>query len=387
MNFDYDDDQQSFKEFGREFAQRTGDAYWQAMDQEHRFPREFWDGLTKAQLLGVALPEQYGGVGKGLLELSIVVDAVSEGGAGMEGGSLFVAGPVFGGCLLNRHGTEQQKQAYLPGLVEGKMCAGAFTEPDAGSNITAIRTKAEPKGDRYLVNGQKVFISLVAESQQIVVMCRTQPYDPAHRTRGISLLLGELPSDAVQADPFRKLGNNFMDTSVVYFNDYEVPAENVIGPEGDAWGPLYDVLNPERIILAAAAIGTGNLCIQRAVQYAKERGPWGKPIGSYQALQHPLARARIHLESARLKVYHAAWLYDQGRDVGVAAAMAKYAAAHAALEAADWAIQVFGGAGYITESGVERHWRNLRLYRMSPVSDEMTLNYLAQQDLGLPRSY
>lgn len=387
MNFDLDDDQRDFREFGREFAQRTEDSYWQQVDHEHRFPREFWDGLTTAEMLGIALPEEYGGAGKGLLELAIVVDAISEGGAGMEGGSLFIAGPVFGGCLLTRHGTERQKQTYLPGLVKGNMCAGAFTEPDAGSNITAIRTKASAKADSYLVNGQKVFISLVRESQQIVVMCRTQPYDSAHRTRGISLLLGDLPSDCVQMDSFEKLGNHFMDTSVVYFNDYEVPTDNVVGKEGDAWGPLYDVLNPERIILAAAAIGTGDLCIRRAVEYAKERGPWGKPIGSYQALQHPLARARIHLESARLKTYHAAWLYDQGRDVGIAAAMAKYAAAHAALEAADWAIQVFGGAGYVTESGIERHWRNLRLYRMSPVSDEMTLNYLAQQDLGLPRSY
>ncbi|MHB1834078.1 MAG: acyl-CoA dehydrogenase family protein, partial [Solirubrobacteraceae bacterium] len=250
-----------------------------------------------------------------------------------------------------------------------------------------IRTNATKKDGRYVINGQKVYISQVHNSQRIVVMARTSPYDERHRTRGISLLLGDLPDDAVRAAPFKKLGNHFMDTNRVYFNDYEVPEENVVGPEGNAWGPLYDVLNPERIVLAAAAIGTGNLCIRKAVEYANERSPWGQPIGAYQALQHPLARARIHLESAKLKVYHAATLYDQRRDCGIAAAMAKYAAAHAALDAADWALQVYGGAGYVVDSGIERHWRNLRLYRMSPVSDEMTLNYVAQHDLGLPRSY
>jgi len=387
VNFDFDDDQAALREFGLELAGRTEDAYWQEVDLEYRFPREFWDQLSEAGMLGIALPEEFGGGGKGLLELAIAVEGVAEGGGGMEAGSLFLAGPVFGGCLLEKHGTQTQKEAYLPGLASGQMCAGAFTEPESGSNITSIKTRAELHGDRYVINGQKVFISLVQQSQRIVVMARTQPYDPENRTRGISLLLGELPSDAVRTAPFKKLGNHFMDTNRVYFTDYEVPAENIVGEEGNAWGPLYDVLNPERIILGAAAVGTGNFCVKRAVEYANERSPWGKPIGAYQSLQFPLAQARIHLESARLKVYQAAWLYDQGRDVGIPAAMAKYAAAHAALDAADWAIQVHGGAGYVVDSGIERHWRNLRLYRMSPVSDEMTLNYLAQQDLGLPRSY
>lgn len=387
MNFELDDDQAALREFALELAGRTEDRYWQEADLEYRFPKEFWDALTEAGMLGIALPSEYGGGGKGLLELAIAVEGVAEGGGGMEAGSLFLAGPVFGGCLLERHGTDKQKEAYLPKLVAGEMCAGAFTEPESGSNVTAIKTSAVRKDDRYVINGQKVFISLVQQSKHIVVMARTRPYDPAHRTRGISLLLGDLPDDAVRVAPFKKLGNRFMDTNRVYFSDYEVPAENVVGEEGNAWGPLYDVLNPERIILAAAAVGTGNLCLRKAVEYANERSPWGKPIGAYQGLQFPLARARVHLESARLKVYHAAWLYDQGRDCGIEAAMAKYAAAHAALDAADWAIQVYGGAGYIVDSGIERHWRNLRLYRISPVSDEMTLNYLAQHDLGLPRSY
>jgi acyl-CoA dehydrogenase len=387
MNFDFDDDQAALKEFGLELARRTDDKYWQEIDEEHRFPGEFWQALAEHGMLGIALPDEFGGGGKGLLDLTIAVEGIAEGGGGMEGGSLFLSGPVFGGCLLARRGSRKQQETYLPGLVKGDMWAGAFTEPESGSNITAIKTNAVRKDDRYVVNGQKVFISLVQQSKHIVVMARTSPYDPERRTQGISLLLGDLPDEAVRAHSFRKLGNNFMDTNRVYFTDYEIPVENVVGEEGDAWGPLYDILNPERIILAAAAIGTGNLCIRKAVAYASERSPWGRPIGSYQGLQFPLAKARVGLETARLKVYEAAWLYDNERDCGVSAAMAKYAAAHAALDAADWAIQVHGGAGYVADSGIERHWRNLRLYRISPVSDEMTLNYLAQHDLGLPRSY
>lgn len=387
MNFDYDEDQLALREFGVELAQRTEDKYWQEVDEQYRFPREFWDALAEHGMLGIALPEEFGGGGKGLLELAIAVEGVAEGGGGMEAGSLFLSGPVFGGCLLTRHGSRKQQETYLPGLVAGEMWAGAFTEPESGSNIAKIKTTAVRKGDRYVLNGQKVFISLVKNSSWIVVMARTSPYDPQRRTHGISLLLGELPDPAVRAHPFKKLGNHFMDTNRVYLTDYEVPAENIVGEEGNAWGPLYDILNPERIILAAAAIGTGNLAIRKAVEYASERSVWGRPIGAHQGLQFPLAKARIDLETARLKVYEAAWLYDNGRDCGVSAAMAKYAAAHAALDAADSAIQTYGGAGYVADSGIERHWRNLRLYRLSPVTDEMTLNYLAQHDLGMPRSY
>jgi len=387
MNFDFDADQRALREFGLELAQRTDDKYWQEVDLEYSFPREFWQSLADHGLLGIALPEEFGGSGKGLLELSIAVEGVAEGGGGMEGGSLFLSGPVFGGCLLDRHGSRAQQEAYLPGLISGQMWAGAFTEPESGSNITTIKTSAVLRDGRWAINGQKVYISQVHNSQRIVVMARTTPYDPVRRTHGISLLLGNLPDEAVRAAPFKKLGNHFMDTNRVYFTDYEVPEQDIVGERDKGWGPLLDVLNPERIILAAAAVGTGNLCIRKAVEYGLERSPWGRPIGSYQALQHPLARARVHLEGAKLKVYEAAWLYDQRRDCGMAAAMAKYSATHAALDAADWAIQMYGGAGYVVDSGIERHWRNLRLYRMSPVSDEMTLNYVAQHELGLPRSY
>ena len=387
MDFDYDEDQIALRELAMDVAKSVDDTYWQEVDERHRFPREFWETLAQRELLGISVPEEFGGSGKGLLDMAIAVEALAEGGAGMEGGSLFVSGPVFGGCLLTRHGSRKQQEAYLPGLASGDVWAGAFTEPDSGSNITTIRTNATLSGDTYRINGQKMFISLVQNANRIVVMARTSPYDPSRRTRGISLLLGELPDSAVEARPFRKMGNNFMDTNAVYFTDYEVPTENIVGEEGGAWKALYDVLNPERIILAATEIGTGALALRKAIDYANGREVWGVPIAAHQAIQFPLAEARVNLAAARLQVYEAAWLYDQGRDCGVAAAMAKYAATHAALAAADAAIQTLGGAGYISESGVERHWRNLRLYRITPVSDEMTLNYLAQHDLGMPRSY
>lgn len=387
MDFDYDDAQLALRDVAADVARRVDDAYWQEVDAEYRFPAEFWKSLAEHDLLGVAVPEEFGGSGRGLLEMTIAVEALAENGAGMDGAGLFVSGPVFGGCLITRHGTRQQQAAYLPGIVGGDLWAGAFTEPDAGSNITTVRTHAVRDGDVYRVTGQKIYISQMRHAKHIVVMARTSRYDESHRTAGISLLLGELPDPAVEARPFKKMGSHFMDTNSVYFDDYEIPAANVIGTEGQAWSPLYDVLNPERIILAATAVGTGNLAINRAVRYALDRPVWGRPIAAHQGLQFPLAKARAELAAARLKVYEAAWLYDRRRDCGVAAAMAKYTASHAALAAADSAIQTLGGAGYIAESGIERHWRNLRLNRIAPVTDEMTLSYLAQHDLGMPRSY
>lgn len=387
MDFSFDEDQIALAELARGLGGRMKDDYWQDIDEKSKFPIEFWNLLASHDLLGITVPEQYGGSGRGLLDISIAIEALAEGGSGMEGGGLFVGGPVFGGSLIIKHGTEKQKETYLPGLVSGDLWAGAFTEQDAGSNITMIRTQATLRGDSYFVNGQKMFISYMAHAKHLLIMARTQPYDAAHRTRGISLLLGDLPSPGAEAHPFKKMGYHCMDTNAVFFTDYEIPAENIVGKEGDAWSPLYDVLNPERIVLAAAAVGTGNLAIRRAVEYSSSREVWGRPIGAHQALQFPLAKARTELAAARLQVFEAAWRYDQGLDCGIQASMAKYSATHAALNAADAAIQTFGGAGYITESGIERHWRNLRLHRIAPVTDEMTLNYIGQQDLKMPRAY
>ena len=373
-------------------SRQFDESYWQAVDEQYRFPREFWETLAKHGLLGVAIPEDYGGAGRGLLDLVVVAEALAENGAGMDGGGLFVSGPVFGGCLLVRHGSEEQKRRYLPGIAQGELWAGAFTEPDAGSNVSAIATTAVLRGGRYVIKGRKVYISQMANAQHIVILARTSPLNLKQRTQGLTLFIADLPDTRVVAKPFKKMGCRFMDTNAVFIDDLEVSEENVVGKVDEAWGPLgplFDVLNSERIILAAVAVGTGMLTLRKAVEYAKERKVWGdRPIGAYQGIQFPLAEAYMQLAAARLKVYYAAWLYDRrSPECGVASAIAKYVAAHAALQAADRAIQTLGGAGYISESGVERHWRNLRLNRIAPVTDEMTLNFVAQHALQLPRSY
>jgi len=386
MEFDFTEEQRILRDLCQKIAGDFPEEYWAGIEDEQRFPREFWDAVTEHGLLGISLPEEYGGSGMGMLDLCVASEALGEAGC-CEGSMIFVGGPVFGGCAVMSGGSEEQKQKYIPKLIGGELWSGAFTEPDAGSNVSQIRLEAKRHGDVYRIKGQKVFISNIANADRIVILARTSPYDPKNRTAGVSLLIGDLPSDKIEARPFKKMGMRFMDTNAVFFDDFEVPVENLLGGEGGAWKALYGVLNPERFIIAAGCIGTGNYLIKKAVEYANERSVWGKPIASHQGLQFPLAEARIQLEVARLKVFEAAWLYDQGKECGVQAAHAKYAASHAALFAADRAIQTLGGAGYITESGVERHYRNLRLNRIAPVTDEMTLNYIAQHDLGMPRSY
>ena len=386
MEFDFTEEQRILRDLCQKIAGDFPEEYWAGIEDEERFPREFWDVVTEQGLLGISLPEEYGGSGMGMLDLCVASEALGEAGA-CEGSMIFVGGPVFGGCAVMSGGSEEQKQNYIPKLIGGELWSGAFTEPDAGSNVSQIRLEAKRHGDVYRIKGQKVFISNVANADRIVILARTSPYDPKNRTAGVSLLVGDLPSDKIEARPFKKMGSKFMDTNAVFFDDFEVPVENLLGGEGGAWKALYGVLNPERFVIAAGCIGTGNYLIKKAVEYAGERSVWGKPIATHQGLQFPLAEARIQLECARLKVYEAAWLFDKGEDAGVATVMAKHAACHAALFAADRAIQTLGGAGYIAESGVERIYRNLRGTRMVPISDEMVLNTIAQHDLGMPRSY
>jgi acyl-CoA dehydrogenase len=389
MEFSLTEEQQDFRKAAQGIAERFDESYWQEIDGGERFPREFWDVLAEKGVLGMAVPEAYGGLGRSWLDHIIVAEALAEFGAGMDGAGILINGPVFGASLITRHGSEEQKKKYLPGLVKGAVWAGAFTEADSGSNVSAIRTRAELDGDHYVVDGQKMFISQVPAAKHMVILARTERLEESKKTEGVSLLTTDLPDPAVTFQPMKKMGCHFMATGSVYIEGLRVPCENVVGPADKAWAALFDVLNPERFLLAAVAVGTGMLALRKAAEYASQRTVWGKqPIGAYQGVQFPLAEAAVHLAAARLTVYQAAWLYDQhSRECGLVSAQAKYAAAHASLEAADSAIQVLGGSGYMAETGLERHWRNLRVNRIAPVSDEMTLAYLAQNMLGLPRSY
>ena len=389
MEFGYTEEQRMMQELAAKIAGDFGDEYWQEIDEEHRHPQELCDALVAHGILGMAIPAEYGGGGTGLLDLAVASEALAEHGVGMGAIGLLVGGPVFGGYLISRHGTKEQKEKYLPGLVRGDIWAGAWTEPDAGSNVTNISTRAERKGDHYVVTGRKMFISHMEGAKHIAIYARTSPLDPAHKSRGLSILVGDLPDPHIEARPFKKLGARFVDTCAVFIDGMTIPKENIVGEEGRVLKAMFDVLNPERIIVAASAVGTGLLAIRKAVAFANERVIWGeRPISSYQGLQFPLAEAKALLEAARLKVYEAAWLYDQGSPkCAMATTIGKYTASHGSIYAADRAIQTMGGSGYMCEYGVERLWRDLRLNAIAPVTNEMALNTIAQYDLGMPRSY
>ncbi len=389
MDFDLSKEQKMLQGLGKEIAKGLGDEYWQEVDAEHRYPEELRKILVDQGVLGMAIPEEYGGEGLGIFDLTIIAESIAEHGAGQIVCPIIVNGPVFGGCLITRHGTKEQKEKYLPGLINGDMWAGGFTEADSGSNITNITTTAKKEGDHYIVNGSKMFITSMKNAKHFAVYCRTSEIDPAHKARGLSVLVGDLPDDAIKFDEFQKLGTNWCDTSAVYMDNYKIPAENIIGEEGKCLMPMFDVLNPERFVVGAIAVGAGMCCLNKAIKYANGRKLWdNKPISSHQAIQLPLAKAKIELEGARLKIYQAAWLYDKmSPKCGTVTAMAKYSACHAASFAADRAIQTMGGYGYTHEAGVEMHWRDLRLGSIAPITEEMALMTIAQHVLKLPRSY
>ena len=389
MEFGYSRTQLQLREQAARIAADFDDAYWQRVEEEERFPREYWERLTDEGMLGLNVSKRYGGSGLGMTDLSVAIEALCEGGTGLGGGALFIVGPVFGGCLMERHGSEEQRERFLPGVARGEVWAGAFTEEASGSNVSAIGARAERLGDRYVIEGEKKYVGMAQVGQHMTILARTAARDSANRTEGVSLFLADLPDERVKADLWNKMGTRWMDTSRVCIEGLEVPAGNMVGEEGKAWKPLYDMLNPERIVAAAASVGTGLWCVRRAAEYANERTVWNEtPIGAYQGLQFPLVEAKLQLDAALLKVYEAAWLYDRGEArCATVAAAAKYLAVHAALRAADQTMQTLGGAGYMVQSGVERHWRDLRLNRIAPVTDEMTLAYLAQHDMGMPRSY
>ncbi len=389
MDFELNAEQTGMQQTALRMARSFSDEYWQKIDEESLFPRDYWDAVTEHGFTGVAIEEKYGGSGLGLLDLCLCVETLCNSPAGAAGGGIFVAGPVFGGFLIGKHGTEQQKERYLPGIVKGDLWAGAFTEANSGSNISDIKTAAVVSGNGYRISGQKMFISNVAVARHMAIYARTARREDDQKTQGVSIFIVDLPNSGITANRFKKLGSHWMDTNAIFIDDVEVSRSDVVGEEGNGWKVLLDVLNPERIVLAAAAVGAGLWLLHRAVQHANERRVWGsRPIGTHQGIQFPLAQAKTLLDGARLAVLESAWLYDrQSPRCGIAAASAKYSAVHAALEAADRAIQTFGGSGYISESGIERHWRDLRLNRIAPVTDEMALGYIAQHDLGMPRSY
>src|SRR5919198_1001979 len=347
-------------------------------------PTELWDALASRGYLGVNLPEQYGGGGLGMSALAAVGEEISATGCSLL---LIVVSPAIVGSILTKHGTPEQKERWLRGIGAGTTkIAFAITEADAGSNSHKLATSLRRDGDRFFLNGQKTFISGVEEADAVLVVARTRLEDGSLGLPSLCIVDVDAPGFTRQVIPMPRMGPDRQWT--LYFDNVELEEERLIGGEGGGLGPVFDGLNPERIMGASVANGIGRLALDQAAAYARDRNVWGEPIGAHQGVAHPLAQAKIELELARLMTQKAAALYDAGAPgAGESANMAKYAAAEAAIHCVDQAIQTHGGNGFALEYGLLDLWGGVRLTRTAPVSREMVLNYVAEHSLGLPRSY
>ena len=395
MDFAPDDDHEAIREGVRRACSPFDDDYWRRCDDDHEFPWDFYRAMADGGWIGIAIPEAFGGGGRGITEASIVVEEVAASGAAMNGASaihlsIFGMGPVI------RHGSDELKERVLPAVASGELhvCFGV-TEPDAGTDTSRIATRAAlaADGSHYVVRGRKVWTTKAPYCQKVLLLVRTTPRDEAAKpTDGMTLLLADLQADGevrpeVEITPIPKAGRNAVVSCEVVYDDLPVPVADRVGDEGDGFRYLLDGLNPERILIAAEALGTGRAALRRAVAYANERIVFDRPIGQNQGIAFPLAQAHMELRAAELAIRDASWRYDQGLPCGEAANTAKYLAAEAGYHAADQAVQTLGGMGYASEYHVERYWREARLMRLAPVSQELVQAYVATNVLGLPKSY
>jgi acyl-CoA dehydrogenase len=361
--------------------------YWLEKDAKAAYPWEFVKAFAQAGWLGVIVPEAYGGSGLGVTEAALMLHDIAASGAGTSGCS-----PIHFYCFppmpVMKHGTEALKQKYLPRVATGEIVMSfGVTEPNAGTDTSRIQTRAERQGDRFVVNGRKVWNTNAQNATHILLLARTAPRDAAAPFRGLTLFFTEFDRSAITVQVIEKLGRAAVDSNEIYIDGLEIPVENVVGEVGQGFYHLLDSLNPERIFTGIEAVGIGRAALARAVDYAKERIVFDRPIGKNQAVAHPLAMAWAKLETAELMCLKAAWLFDHGQPCGAESNAAKLLAAEAGFEACDAALQTHGGYGYAKEFHVERLWREVRLYKIAPVSQQMALNYLSEHVLGLPKSY
>jgi acyl-CoA dehydrogenase len=388
MDFSLTPDQQNIREAILKLCGRFPDEYWLKHDQDGVFPQEFFEALRDAGWLGIAMPAEYGGSGLGIAEAAVMMQAIAESGAGMSGASA-VHIPVFSVQPVVLFGTEAQKQRILPAVVSGKdrVCF-AVTEPNAGLNTTEITTRADKRPGGYLVNGDKIWISTAQVSNKMLLLARTTPLDQVKRkTHGLSLFYTDLDRAKIEVRLIHKLGRHAVDSNMLFIHDLWVPEEDRIGEEGEGFKLLLHGLNPERVLVAAEAVGIGRAALSRAARYARERVVFGRPIGQNQGIAHPLAKCWAQLEAANLMVMKGATLFDRGQDCGVEANAGKYLAGEFAFEACHTAMLTLGGMGYAQEYHVERLLREVLIPRTAPVSPHMILNFLAEKVLELPKSY
>ena len=390
MQFERTPEQEMLVDTARRVGEKYGVDYWREMDARKEYPAALWREVCDAGLCGIALPEEHGGAGLGMLELAMAVEALAAGGGGSTLGQLFMCNPIFGGVALSMFGTAEQKKNLLPKIISGEatFCM-ALTEPDAGSNSLSIRTAARANSNGWKLSGQKIWITGVPQATKMLVVARTTPLDQCKRkTDGISMFLVDVDRAGLSHAAIDKLGTNCLPSSMVYFDDLTIEGDELIGTLDGGWNELLEVLNTERIVTTAGLVGTCSLALKLASDYARNRKVFNAtPIGAYQGLQFPLSQAYAEAECARLMNYKAAWLCDRREPYGGEANVAKLIAAQAAAQATERAMQTMGGMGYAKESHVERLWRDARLFRFAPVSEEMVLNFIATRNLGLPRSY
>jgi acyl-CoA dehydrogenase len=371
----------------RALCGRYPNEYWRRVDRERSYPEEFVQALTAAGWLGALIPEEFGGAGLGIAEASVILEEINRSGGNAAAchAQMYVMGTLL------RHGSPDQKRRYLPDIASGKLSLQAFgvTEPSTGSDTTQLKTTAVRRGDRYVVNGQKVFTSRVQHSDFMLLLARTTPIEQVpKKSEGLSVFLVEIQrgqAKGITVTPIDTMMNH--ETNQLFFDDLEVPVENLIGEEGKGFPYLLDGLNAERILIAAECVGDGDWFIERSTQYAKERSVFNRRIGQNQGVQFPIARAYVNVRSADLMRYDAAARFDRSESCGEQANMAKLLAADASWEAANVAVQTHGGYGFASEYDIERKFRETRLYQVAPISTNLILSYIAEHVLGLPRSY
>ncbi len=388
MNFDLTEDQIAIRNAVAAVCADFDDEYWLRKDREGGFPEDFYSAMAQAGWLGIAMPAEYGGSGLGISEAAIMMEAVSGSGAGLSGASAIHMN-VFGLHPVVVYGNEQQKRRWLPPIINGqnKACFGV-TEPNTGLNTLALKTMAVRKGDKYVVHGQKVWISTAQVAHKILLLARTTPLeDVKSKAQGLSLFYTDLDRSKIEVREIEKLGRKAVDSNQLFIDGLEIPVEDRIGEEGHGFEYILHGLNPERVLLAAEATGLGRVALQRAAKYAGERIVFDRPIGKNQGIQHPLAERWVDLEAGTLLYQRAAWLYDQGRSCGAEANAAKFFCAEAGFRACETAVLTHGGMGYAKEYHVERYFREAMLPRIAPISPQLILSFIAEKVLGLPKSY
>ena len=385
MDFSPNEDHQLIEDAITAIGADFDDDYWSRLDEAHEFPWDFYDRLAEGGWVGIAIPEKFGGGGQGIAEAAVVLRTIAASGAAMNGCSA-VHLTIFGLNPVAVFGNDRLKNTFLPRAAAGDLhVAFGVTEANAGTDTSQIQTRATRDGDDWRIRGQKIWTTKALESEVVLLLARTGDADSG--LDGLSLFLADLDPDHVDIRPIPKAGRNAVASCEVFYDDLPVEGWRLVGEEGKGFRHILHGLNPERILLASEATGIGEAALRKAVDYARDREVFGRPIGANQAISHPLAKARIELAAAWRAAQEAAWRYDNDLPCGEHANSAKYLAAEASFAAADAAIQTHGGMGYAREYHVERYWREARIQRLAPVSQEMTLNFIAQTVMGLPRSY